>query len=159
MRFTNLADRVILDHFREAAAVIAGLALVPHLRGDFVFARRTGTYTSRGRHATSRLFRAAVRRIGGLPAGACLFALMSRAMVERIAANERHRASLLAIIAAAKDASRTSVPVARARRQHGESAYGTLARCAMAARSLWQIAATRWPSGARGDDAMQRRTP
>src|SRR4030095_14968198 len=107
-------------------------------------ARRTGAYRSPGRHLTSRLYRAAIRWVGGLPAGACLFALLSRAMGDRIAQVDGRHASLLAIIASASDAVCASVPIVRARRQQGESAYGTLARCAMAARSLWQMLAARW---------------
>ena len=42
MRFAHRADDAGPDHFAQAAGFFGGLALVAHLRGDFVLARRLG---------------------------------------------------------------------------------------------------------------------
>lgn len=108
---------------------------------DVVFARRTGSYTTRGRHLTSFLYRAAVAQIGGLPRGACLFALLQRATAQRVAVADNGRSLLARIVATG--ARCTSVAIERSPRPSGRSSYSSLARGAKAARSLWQIAAAR----------------
>jgi glycosyltransferase involved in cell wall biosynthesis len=117
--------------------------------GAVLFARRTGAYTSRGRQLTSRAYRAAVARVGGLPRGACLFALLGRDVVDKINCTVVERFSLLALIAASGTRF-ASVPILRATRAAGVSSYSSFARCSKAALSLWQVFAARrlrWPPG------------
>jgi Glycosyltransferases involved in cell wall biogenesis len=110
------------------------------LRRDapIVFARRTGRYSTASRRLTSHLYRAAVAMVGGLPRGACLYALLARPVVQRINEAEGARVSLLALIAATRERS-TSVPILRSRRPSGASGYTSLDRCRKAAGSLWQM--------------------
>ncbi len=107
-----------------------------------VFAVRTGAYTTPGRAITSQIYRIAISWVGGLPAGACLFALLGRRVVQRINAVAGDRVSLLALIAAAGTHFQT-VQVRRAPREIGTSSYSALDRCEKAARSLWQMFAAR----------------
>lgn len=105
---------------------------------EAVFAHRVGRYTTRGHHASSRLYRAAIRVVGGLPRGACLFVLLHRPLVEAIASTRRPRISILATIAASRRPG-VSIPVPRSPRPSGRSAYGGGKRLAKAAGSLWQM--------------------
>jgi len=133
---------VILDaDLQDPPEAIARLWPLRH-RFDIVFARRTGSYSQIARRVTSHLYRAAVAIVGGLPRGACLYALMSRPLVDRINQAGATRVSLLALMAAARGRS-TSVPIVRSKRLHGESGYTSLARCTKAAASLWQMFAAR----------------
>jgi polyisoprenyl-phosphate glycosyltransferase len=109
---------------------------------DIVFAQRRGAYTTRGRLLTSRLYRRAVATLGGLPPGACLFALLARPLITRINGTHARGIALLALIAASGTRFR-SVAVARSRRASGVSSYSSRARFMKAARSLWQIFAAR----------------
>lgn len=110
---------------------------------DAVFANRFGTYEARGRLVTSRLYRTAVRHVGRLPPGAGLFVLMNRRVIDAIVATHTPRTSILAAIVAA-GGRYTSVPVERAARRHGGSAYASSRRVSKALRSLWQIAVARF---------------
>jgi glycosyltransferase involved in cell wall biosynthesis len=125
---------------------------------DIVFARRTGRYSRLDRRATSHVYRAAVALVSGLPRGACLYAVLSRPVVDRINRVGRARASLLALIAATRGRS-TSVPILRAVRPSGESGYTSLDRCAKAATSLWQMFAARHLNRLPGHDPETGRTP
>jgi glycosyltransferase involved in cell wall biosynthesis len=113
--------------------------LWPHRAGmDAVFTRRTGRYTTPGRHLTSRLYRSAIEVVGRLPRGACLYVLLGRALVERINAAQGRRTTLLALIASHRPRC-TSVRIVRAPRAVGGSAYSAAARARRAARSLWEM--------------------
>jgi polyisoprenyl-phosphate glycosyltransferase len=105
---------------------------------DAIFAQRAGVYTTPARHRTSRLYRWLVSVVAGLPPGACLFVLLNRRLIDRIAATSRPRPSLLAAIAASRAAC-TSVTVTRAQRPQGRSAYTALRRLDKAWGSLWQV--------------------
>ncbi|MFL6592298.1 MAG: glycosyltransferase [Luteimonas sp.] len=107
-----------------------------------VFARRTGRYSGLGRRITSHAYRTAVTMVSGLPRGACLYALLSRAAVDRINRAGGARLSLLALIAATR-LDTASVPILRAARFNGESGYTSFARCRKASASLWQMFAAR----------------
>ena len=104
---------------------------------DAVFARRTGAYQTTGRLHTSRLYRRGLAWIGGLPYGACLFVMLSRPMIDAVAATRSPRITILAALAGA-GRNFAIVPVQRSKRRHGRSAYSSRARLAKAARSLWQ---------------------
>lgn len=115
--------------------------------GDAVFVERTGTYTSAGRQITSRLYRAAIARVGRLPRGACLFALLGRPLVDRINVTITGRqVSLLALISAAGFGF-SSIPIVRSPRASGVSSYSSFARCAKAMNSLWQMFVVRRLNG------------
>jgi glycosyltransferase involved in cell wall biosynthesis len=105
---------------------------------DAIFAQRSGIYTTAGRHLTSHLYRRLVSAVAGLPAGACLFVLLNRRLIDHIAASSSPRPSILAVIAASR-ASCTSVPVARVQRAQGRSAYTSLRRLDKGLGSLWQM--------------------
>jgi glycosyltransferase involved in cell wall biosynthesis len=104
---------------------------------DAVFADRRGAYESGGRLLTSRIYRRTLAWLAGLPQGACLFVLLPRATIAAVAASRTSRPALLASIAA-HGRRFARVPVQRARRGSGTSAYDPRARIAKAARSLWQ---------------------
>lgn len=123
----------------EAVARMWPLCTAAH---DAVFARRTGRYSSRGRQATSRLYRALASRIGGLPDGAGLYVALHRGALDRINAAARGNATLLALVAGTRPRC-ASIDIVRARRAAGTSSYGTLARARKAARSLWELLAMR----------------
>ncbi len=109
---------------------------------DALFVQRTGRYTSAGRQFTSRLYRSAIAMVGRLPPGACLFALLPRRTVDAIRARSDADVSLLALIAALGHRF-DSLPVLRAPRLEGESAYSSSARLLKATRSLWQMLSLR----------------
>ena len=105
---------------------------------DAVFTRRTGRYSSFGRRLTSRMYRTAIEVVGGLPRGACLYVLLRRPLVDRINAAHGRRATLLALIAAARTRC-ISVTIVRSPRAVGVSSYSSLSRSRKAARSLWDM--------------------
>lgn len=123
----------------EAMARLWPLCTAAH---DAVFARRTGNYSSLGRQATSRLYRAVASRIGGLPRGAGLYVALHRSVLDRINAATRRNATLLALIAGAKPRC-ASVEIVRSPRTTGTSSYHSFARMGKASRSLWELLAMR----------------
>jgi glycosyltransferase involved in cell wall biosynthesis len=102
-----------------------------------VFADRFGAYESPQRLWSSRWYRRSMQHLGGLPPGAGLFALLDRRVIAAVSATRARRISLLAAIAAAPGRF-TSVPVRRAARARGSSAYGAARRMRKALLSLWQ---------------------
>lgn len=109
---------------------------------DVVFANRFGSYESRGRRLTSRMYRAVACRLGRLPPGAGLFLLMNRQTLDLMLAESAPDPSLLAAVAATRGRF-VSVPVARAARRHGRSGYSSARRLFKGLGSLWRIARTR----------------
>ena len=109
---------------------------------DVVFARRTGRYSSLGRRMTSTAYRTAVVLLSGLPRGAGLYALVRGQQIRYLLDCPGGPRTLLALLARARLRS-TSVPIARARRVHGESAYSSRRRLAKALASLRELALVR----------------
>lgn len=109
---------------------------------DAVFANRVGTYTTAPRRRTSWLYRGLVSAMTGLPTGACLFVLLNRRLIDRIAATQRPRISILAVIAASRSSCH-SIPIERAPRPSGRSAYDARRRWRKGIGSLWQMALAR----------------
>lgn len=109
---------------------------------DAAFANRVGLYTSPGRRFTSLVYRRLASLLAGLPAGACLFLLMNRRLIDRIAATTREQISILAVLAAT-EGRWASVPITRNPRPSGRSAYSGLRRLDKALVSLWQIVRSR----------------
>ena len=121
------------------------LARLPAVAG--VFAGRRGSYESPLRLLTGRLHRAVMGRLTGLPADAGAF----------VAMDARGRDAVLRLqapsLVAALGASRlpvASVPVERAPREVGSSAWTPRARLALSARTLAWTVRQRW-SGADGE--------
>lgn len=109
---------------------------------DAVFANRVGPYTTRGRRLTSKIYRRLASLLGGLPMGACVFLLLNRRLIDRIAATTQTRISLLAALATAEGHWAT-VPIRRNARPSGHSAYNGWRRLNKALASLWQIVRSR----------------
>ena len=107
---------------------------------DVVFAARRGRYESRGRMLTSRAYKRVLHAVGGVPADAGSFVALNRGAIERVL--ELDGPSLPALIGAA-GVRVASVPVVRAPRPDGRSAYSAGARVRVAARTL------RWALGHR----------
>ncbi len=116
--------------------------LVEHLLADerdAVFAGRRGTYEGRGRLITGRLHRALLARFTGLPADAGAFVALSPVARDAIL---RLRAPSIVVAIGVADLAVASVPVERARRTTGASAWPTRARLWQSARSLaWALRA------------------
>ena len=108
---------------------------------EVIFANRHGRYEMRGRLFTSWLYRRLASRLGRLPPGAGLFALLNRRTCQAIAAAPLG-GSLLAAIARVP-ARRSSVRVLREARSSGGSAYRGIDRARKAARSLIQLSLSR----------------
>lgn len=122
---------------------------------DAVFGGRFGAYESRGRLATSRAFKSLLAWLTGLPADAGLFVLLSRPLVEELLRNDLPRPMVTALIGVC--AKRTvSVPVERARRPLGRSAYGSLARLRSGLSALAVVARVRARRVLSSPDAPRR---
>ena len=98
-----------------------------------VFAGRRGAYESRGRMMTGRLHRAAMARLTGLPADAGAFLAMDRPSRDRLLALDPP--GVVAGVGAAGIRC-ASVPVVRAPRPTGRSAWTPAARLGQSVRSL-----------------------
>jgi len=94
---------------------------------DIVFAGRRGAYESAGRLRTSRMFKRLLHWLTGVPDDAGLYVLVSRRAARRIVAQVRGRASVVAM-AGLCGLPMTSVPVSRAPRPSGASAYSSFGR-------------------------------
>jgi len=104
-----------------------------------VFAGRRGHYESDVRLLTSRLFKWLLYKASGVPADAGLFVAMNRAMVERLLAYDTPRPFLVAQMGFT-GLPLASIPVVRAQRSGGGSAYTFWARLMIGVRALfWSI--------------------
>jgi glycosyltransferase involved in cell wall biosynthesis len=130
---------LILDaDLQDPPEAVAALWQRKNASLDALFVQRTGRYTSAGRQLTSRLYRSAIAFVGRLPPGACLFALLPRRTIDALCARADADPTLLALIAALGRRF-DSLPVTRAKRGDGRSAYSSLDRLRKATRSLWQM--------------------
>jgi SAM-dependent methyltransferase len=116
----------------EAIPLLLGSLVAPV---EAVFAGRRGAYESRGRLLTSRLFKTLLGLLTGLPRDAGMFVALSRRMVERILEFDGSRGSIVAMIGAAR-LPVASVPVLRAPRPEGASAYSSWGRVVAGCRAL-----------------------
>lgn len=110
---------------------------------DVIFAARHGAYAAPSKLRTSRLYRRIMSWVGGLPAGAGVCALLNRKAIEAVAGTRVRRISLLAALAGAR-LRYASVPVLRAVRRDGSSAYSPGTRTDKALHSLLQTMRARW---------------
>jgi polyisoprenyl-phosphate glycosyltransferase len=106
-----------------------------------VFAGRRGRYESRGRLLTSRMFKTALHALCGVPRDAGMFVLLERKLVQRLLAMSGPQPFVVAMIGCSGFSCR-SIPVHRATRPRGTSAYSSLMRLRSACRGFaW---AFRW---------------
>lgn len=114
-----------------------------------VFAGRRGRYQSGGRMLTSRLFKRLLQVLVGLPAQAGAFCLLHRDVVARLLACsvlEPHVGTMVAALGVPL----AVVPVPRAPRPQGGSAYTTWRRLRFAARILVTVGQLKWRYGGSG---------
>jgi hypothetical protein len=106
-----------------------------------IFAGRRGRYESRGRLLTSWLFKTALSALCGVPRDAGMFVLLQRGLVEKLLAMSGPEPFVVAMIGCSGFPVR-SIPMPRAVRPRGSSAYSSLMRLRCACRGLaWAI---RW---------------
>jgi hypothetical protein len=109
-----------------------------------VFAGRRGRYESRARLMTSRAFKWVLSHIAGVPTDAGLFVLLTREMIDRLLDMPGDDPYVVAMIGCT-GLPMTSVPIQRAPRRSGASAYSSRGRVAAAWRAVrWTLA---WKSG------------
>jgi glycosyltransferase involved in cell wall biosynthesis len=113
---------------------------------DAVFAGRIGQYESLSRLATAWFYRALLGLLTGLPAGAGSFVVMSDRMVRRILALTVPSPYLTSMIGCSGLPVKM-IPVQRASRTIGESAYSARMRWAAASAALRCALHCKWPSG------------
>jgi dolichol-phosphate mannosyltransferase/undecaprenyl-phosphate 4-deoxy-4-formamido-L-arabinose transferase len=106
---------------------------------DAVFAGRRGRYESPLRLLTSRLYKRLLGRLVGVPADAGTFVVLSRPLVDKLVEMGGPSPSLVAMIGCAGVVT-TSVPVERAPRFEGRSAYSHAARLRSAVQALRWVA-------------------
>ncbi len=126
--------------------------LVDHLLGEefhAVFAGRRGAYEGRGRLLTGRLHRALLARVTDLPADAGAFVALSPVARDAIL---RLRAPSIVVAVGVAGLATASLPVERARRTSGTSAWLPRARLWQSGRSLV------WASRARAHQRHRSRT-
>ena len=105
-----------------------------------VFAGRRGRYESRSRLLTSRAFKVLLGRLAGVPSDAGLFVLLTREATDRLLRMPGRDPYVVAMIGCS-GLRVTSVPIERAPRPIGRSAYPFRGRVRAAWRALrWTIA-------------------
>jgi glycosyltransferase involved in cell wall biosynthesis len=130
---------VVIDADLQDPPEAISLLLERAERGDAaaVFGGRRGRYESRSRLVTSRLYKRLQGLLAGVPPDASTFVALSRPLVDRLLGMGGPRPSLVAMIGCG-GLPVTSVPVDRAPRRDGRSAYSHAARLL----SAWR--AVRW---------------
>jgi glycosyltransferase involved in cell wall biosynthesis len=114
-------------------------------RGDVeaVFAGRSGEYQATSRMKTSRVFKWLMCLVLGVPRDAGSYVVMTRRMADAILAMRSRFPYMLALIGGTRLPVR-SMPVLRATRPFGRSAYGDWARLKMAYRGLRTALEVKW---------------
>lgn len=125
-----------------------------------VFAGRRGSYESSFRLLTSRLFKGLLHVLCGVPADAGLYVALHRLAVERLLRLGGPCPFVVALIGATGVPS-VSVPVVRARRPQGRSAYTAWRRVTSATRAfvwvaLWRLGLLRGGGESRWKDVPIR---
>jgi len=108
-----------------------------------IFAGRRGRYESRGRLFTSWLFKTALSALCGVPRDAGMFVLVQRGLVQKLLAMSGPEPFVVAMIGCSGFPAR-SIPVSRATRPRGHSAYSSLMRLHSAWRGLAWACRWRW---------------
>ncbi len=121
----------------EAVPLLLARAAVGDV--DAVFAGRRGTYESPLRLFTSRLFKRTLHALCGVPPDAGIFAAVSKPAVERVLAMRGPAPFVVAMIGCA-GLPMASIPVERAPRSSGSSAYSARGRVKSAWRAfVWVL--------------------
>jgi len=108
-----------------------------------VFAGRRGWYESPLRLLTSRLFKGLLHLLTGTPADAGIFVAMSRLMVKRLLTVGGPHPMIVAMIGCT-GLPMVSIPVARAQRQTGSSAYTSWGRLKSGWRAITWVLDWKW---------------
>jgi dolichol-phosphate mannosyltransferase/undecaprenyl-phosphate 4-deoxy-4-formamido-L-arabinose transferase len=108
-----------------------------------VFFGRRGGHQSIVRHLTSRLFKTLLHWLCGTPPDAGLFVALDRRMVTCLLAFGRPGPSVLAMIGCT-GLPLISIPLARASRSQGHSAYSAWRRISMGVRVLAWVLVRKW---------------
>lgn len=147
LRFTRGPRVVVMDaDLQDPPEIIPRLLSALDEGFEAVFAGRVGQYESRDRLATARLYRALLSLLTGLPPGAGSFVVMSDRMVRRILAYTVPSPYLTSLIGCSGLPVKM-IPVQRAPRAIGESAYTTRMRWAAGFAALRCALHCRWPIG------------
>lgn len=110
-------------------------------QADVVFAARRGRYESRFRLLTSRAFKRLLAQLANVPPDAGLFVALRRPIVDELLRLDGRAPSVVAMIGSTQARS-AALPVVRAPRPSGRSAYSTWARLRAARQALaWGLAA------------------
>lgn len=106
---------------------------------EAVFGGRRGRYERLDRRLTSKLYKALLASIAHVPSDAGTFVVLSRRMLERLRSMDGPSPSLVAMIGCS-GLPVASVPIQRAQRPRGQSAYSSLARLKTGLRAVhWAL--------------------
>lgn len=105
---------------------------------EAVFAGRRGHYQGARRLLSSRVFKQIIASLTGVPADAGMYVAMSRKLVNRLIEMNVQRPYLVGLIGLTH-LPVTSVPVERAQRPIGQSAYSALARLQLGLSSVGRL--------------------
>lgn len=139
-RFVVIMDADLQD---EPEHIPALLAEIRRGQCEAVFAGRRGTYQAASRMWTSRVFKRLMGWLVGVPSDAGSFVAMSRTMATAVLALPAARPHMVVLIGATGLPVR-SIPVPRAPRRAGESAYSEWSRLQFGIGSVWTALALRW---------------
>ena len=123
-----------------------------------VFAGRRGLYESSFRLLTSRLFKWALHLVAGVPRDAGIYMVMTRQMANRLIAFQESRPFLLALMGCT-GLPLSSIPIERAQRSVGTSAYTFWQRVRVGFAALswavsWKLSSGRKGVGRKGEEVV-----
>jgi glycosyltransferase involved in cell wall biosynthesis len=129
----------ILDaDLQDRPSSIATLWRARSPEGGVVFGGRTGRYEGTGRHLTSRIFKAVLHALAGVPRDAGIFMLLERDVVDALVRFPTRMPWIQSMIGLLGVPMR-SVPITRDRRTAGQSSYSAVGRMKTAARGIWCV--------------------
>lgn len=131
-------------------------ALLERARDGYqaVFAGRSGQYQSAHRMLTSRFYKMVQRLVCGVPHDAGMYMVLQRPGVDRLLALPGAEGLSPVVLVGLAGLSWCSVPVLRAPRPVGSSAYSNWQRIRLGMRNLAGAARQRWWPGGRRDRGM-----
>lgn len=142
---------VVMDaDLQDPPEAIPDLLAKAHEGFDAVFAGRRGHYESRSRLLSSRLFKGLLHLVSGVPADAGLFVAMNRRMVDRLLTYRGPHPFVVAMIGCT-GLPVVSIPVARAQRLKGSSAYSFWGRLKVGSLALAWVPLWKWFPSLRDD--------
>lgn len=136
LRYANGSAAVIMDADLQDPPEEIPRLWAPLGQGyEAVFADRKGAFQDEGRRLTSRLFKGLIHLLTGVPPTAGMYIVLSRRILGSLEAMNQSRPYLVGMIGLA-GLPMTSVPVYRALRPVGRSAYSALHRLRMGLAAL-----------------------